>query len=90
MNWPRSEFLLAFVSTYANTSNHPPVSSVFRIWILDSRFRLHTVLPRRFLSARRDDHSDDDQPGDQEANARTYSEGVEHRKQEYEEKPRSP
>src|ERR1700736_1602329 len=48
------------------------------------------LLPLRLLPAGSDDYSDNDQPGDQEANARTYPESVEHREQEDKEKPSSP
>src|SRR6266404_954265 len=61
--------------------------------IRQSRFPFRIRLScssRRLLASGCDDHSNDDQSGDHETNARTYPEGVEHGEQEYEEKPSSP
>jgi hypothetical protein len=44
----------------------------------------------RLLSTGCDYYSNNDQPGNQKANARTYPESVEHREQEDKEKPSSP
>src|SRR3977135_4100479 len=51
------------------------------------RISSFTSLP---LPAGCNDHSDNDQPGDHESNARTYPESIKHREQEDEEKPGSP
>src|ERR1700730_542429 len=50
----------------------------------------HFLSPFRLLSTGCDDYANNDQPGDHEANARTYPESVEHREQEDKEKPSSP
>jgi hypothetical protein len=47
--------------------------------------RTVNALPQCFLSAGGNDHSDDDQPGDHEANSGAHSEGVEHGEQQDEE-----
>jgi hypothetical protein len=66
-------------------------SAEWKSGLSDFHFAIRIRLsPLRLLPTGCDDYSNNDQPGDHEANTRTYPESVEHREQEDKEKPSSP
>jgi hypothetical protein len=73
-----------------------PLSLTFGLWGFHSAIRVpqsafsDLLLAPDLLPAGCDDHSNDDQPGNHEANASSYAERVQHREQKHEKEPRSP